>query len=469
MNVHKIFYIGLLLIFIFSCKEVLVFNELQNEFDPPFGTSYLAPEIQRQGDAEKGRDYLINGNYLSSGIPYAVFNNFFEANDANVLNREGDNASLPPNFTAVNHENGERIVVANCLSCHGSSLNGTYYLGLGNRNSDFTASQGSLINLLDLVIGNDALGFEAYSNFRRGTLAVADQIITETVGGVNPADHLFGVLAAHRDKNSLEWLPNDSVSFSIPSDITYVTDIPPWWHFKKKNAKLANGMGQGDFTKLFMAASTLTLTDAAEAKIIDEKMVDVMAFLKTIEAPAYPFEIDATKIEEGKNIFENNCSACHGTYGNDAFYPNLLVDISVIKTDPALIEQSFLMNSFIDWFNTGWFGSNEPAGKLNHNNGYMAPPLDGIWASAPYLHNGSIPNLYEVLNSAARKNYWRKTPSTEEYDPLQVGWKYTEELSKIDKFTYDTSSKGYSNKGHYFGDALNDAERFALIEYLKTL
>jgi hypothetical protein len=111
--------------------------------------------------------------------------------------------------------------------------------------------------------------------------------------------------------------------------------------------------------------------------------------------------------------------------------------------------------------------------------GYQAPPLDGVWATAPYFHNGSVPTVYQVLNSKARPKVYTRSYRTEkeDYDPTRLGWKITvldgSPDSKLSGFErrkiYDTTQPGRGNSGHPFGDKLTDDERMAVIEYLKTL
>ena len=106
---------------------------------------------------------------------------------------------------------------------------------------------------------------------------------------------------------------------------------------------------------------------------------------------------------------------------------------------------------------------------------YKARPLDGIWATAPFLHNGSVPNLYEILSPADERS---KTfyLGSRLFDPKKVGY----QTGKIDGgFELDTTKPGNSNQGHEFKDApmgggvigpfLKPAQREALIEYLKSL
>ncbi|RYF82114.1 MAG: hypothetical protein EON98_11620 [Chitinophagaceae bacterium] len=74
-----------------------------------------------------------------------------------------------------------------------------------------------------------------------------------------------------------------------------------------------------------------------------------------------------------------------------------------------------------------------------------------------------------LLNSKLRPKFWSRNFDTPQYDYEKVGWKFKPEAKGGVATTYDTTIPGYGNYGHYFGDALTDAERKAVIEYLKTL
>src|SRR5262249_50072061 len=108
---------------------------------------------------------------------------------------------------------------------------------------------------------------------------------------------------------------------------------------------------------------------------------------------------------------------------------------------------------------------------------YVAPPLDGIWATAPFLHNGSVPTLEALLDSTKRPSFFTRRFIPDEFDQFAVGLKVTpldhgqldEKDEKKRPSIYDTTLRGYSNRGHTFGDALSSADRKAVIEYLKTL
>ena len=95
---------------------------------------------------------------------------------------------------------------------------------------------------------------------------------------------------------------------------------------------------------------------------------------------------------------------------------------------------------------------------------YKARPLNGVWASAPFLHNGSVPTLHDLLRPAAERprtfavGRW-------EYDPKKVGYVSDGQVPSV----FDTSVSGNSNRGHEFGVTLSEEERWAIVEYVKTL
>jgi hypothetical protein len=101
-------------------------------------------------------------------------------------------------------------------------------------------------------------------------------------------------------------------------------------------------------------------------------------------------------------------------------------------------------------------------------NGYVNVPLEGLWLRGPYLHNGSVPTLTDLLETPARrpKVFYRG------YDVIEwqkVGFVSTGPEAERLGFRYDTSVPGNGNGGHLWGTALSPSEKNALIEYLKTL
>ena len=134
-----------------------------------------------------------------------------------------------------------------------------------------------------------------------------------------------------------------------------------------------------------------------------------------------------------------------------------------------LYQSNQQAQQFIDWFNKSWFAQGDKPARLAASNGYVAPPLDGVWVTAPYLHNGSVPTIEGVLNSSIRPTYWSRDFENPDYDYSALGWKYDSTRSQGNKKVYNTTLPGYGNYGHYFGDKLSIEERRSVIEYLKTL
>lgn len=431
----------------------------------------LSPNPQRVGDVSKGREYLVAGNYINSGIPREVFNStiglFFESE--NHLNRTGINEDIHYSYSAVLADNGVEIVAPNCLQCHAGYVNGEFVLGLGDNSFDYTMDQSIASDFLDdrvkSLYTENSPEWEAYFPFTRGIRATSKDLITDVVG-VNPADKLALVLASHRNPDDLTW--TDERLFDVTEEVI-PADVPAWWLLKKKNAMFTTGIGRGDFSRIMMASSVLVLEDSLAAREIDKRFVDVLAFINSLEPPKYPNQIDETLLAEGQLLFEENCSQCHGTYGSNETYPNFLVGHEVIQTDPHLANTAYADADFGVWYNGSWFSKGANPAFVQPTDGYVAPPLDGVWATAPYLHNGSVPNLEVLLDSNSRPTYWDKPVTSETYDLELVGIDYQEQTNKDSNYTYDTTKKGYSNSGHRFGDHLSKDQRRSLIEYLKTI
>jgi mono/diheme cytochrome c family protein len=219
-----------------------------------------------------------------------------------------------------------------------------------------------------------------------------------------------------------------------------------------------------------------TDTVAEATELVNRYGRDIRAYIASLKPPPYPFSIDRDLAENGRPVFDVNCARCHGTYGEPATYPNLTIGLEEVGTDPALAREGVNggQDRFLEWFARSVYGK---GAQLAPAPGYVAPPLDGVWATSPYLHNGSVPSIAALLDSPKRPQYWTRTFDSKDYNPETLGWNYTElsygkagaKNKEERKRVYDTTLPGHSNQGHTFGDALSENERRALIEYLKAL
>jgi cytochrome c5 len=432
---------------------------------------------QRPGDPARGYDALLNRSVVTCGLPYEAYVRTRGAAaepGPQFPGRTGRNAELPYLLTSHVPPSGVEIVTSNCLACHAASFNGELVMGLGNEFLDLT---------VDPLIGIEAAGglvkdgpeADEWRRWADRITAIADYMITDTVG-VNSANNLTLALMAHRDPETLAW--SDTPLIEPPPKTPLPVSVPPWWNMGKKHAMFYNGEGRGDHVRYMILASTTCTDSVEEAAEIDAWFVDVRAYLASLQPPKYPFKIDHALAEQGYSVFHDTCKECHGTYGEDARYPNRVIALGKVKSDPEVARKGFSdADRFIDWLQRSFYGELSQAAPAL---GYIAPPLDGVWATAPYLHNGSVPTIAAMLDSSSRPTYWQYDREGNEqpaYDETTLGWAYREldqgkagamswdERNRI----YDTSLPGYGNQGHAFGDDLSESDRLALIEYLKTL
>jgi mono/diheme cytochrome c family protein len=188
--------------------------------------------------------------------------------------------------------------------------------------------------------------------------------------------------------------------------------------------------------------------------------------------PAYPYPIDAALAAKGKPIYAQYCARCHGASGAD-FTGELVgkvTPIDEIWTDRHRLDSY----SFSLCVNQGQLYAAYPEERFQHfrkTNGYANQPLDGIWLRAPYLHNGSVPNLRALLEPASKRpaSFYR---GYDVYDPKNVGFVADVSNEKGRSFfLFDTTLTGNGNYGHegqVYGTDLSEDNKLALLEYLKT-
>jgi hypothetical protein len=259
-----------------------------------------------------------------------------------------------------------------------------------------------------------------------------------------------------------------------------------------------------------------------------KNLAEIEDWLNHLAPPKWPEEvfgkIDRAKAAEGKKLFASHCAECHNSYPYTWTEPNKygkrflevgLVPETYVGTDPmqfkdlrplALTAQlapnlpgplkdKNLVPQGELYYELAGSILHVALGKVNQTpeealkmHGYRelpvprpsevphykAAPREGVWATPPYLHNGSVPNLYEMLVPAAQRT--KKFYLGREFDPIKVG---VDTSGKSGTYMVDTTLVGSSNSGHSFengprgngiiGPLLTDAERWAIVEYLKSI
>jgi mono/diheme cytochrome c family protein len=355
------------------------------------------------------------------------------------------------------------------------------------------------------------------------------------------------------------------------SGTTGSEDPPNWWNLGHRPAKFYDAGMSSDSTRIELSwympgAATPNFQQGYDWILGHEYAANT--WMLGLRSPAYPLPIDERLARRGARLFHRldlwaasranpvprpeggngSCASCHGAYAPRytrsrrflatpvlAGMAANVTPIDIINTDPARMRgnsEAVETAAEVSWFT--YYGQDGCAEKYNLI-GYLAQPLYGVWASAPYFHNGSVPTVLGVLDSTRRPPFWRRmskparagavmgfeTDLARAYDPIAMGWRYDDLpcgspgvtpyiacdpadpyatplvqtwLSIIfangslawnilgnvvaptltnaqieDRKIYNTRMHSQSNTGHEFTDVLTDAERSAIVEYLKTL
>ncbi|MGE0191510.1 MAG: cytochrome c [Planctomycetota bacterium] len=342
-----------------------------------------------------------------------------------------------------------------CFTCHAGHVAGQVIPGLPNAH---LALQ-SLVD--DVAKTKRLLGRKLVPS----DLASSFLPFGETVGTTNAVVFSISLLRL-RDAN-LDVVPPRGIPRLPHHDL----DAPPWWHLERRRHLYIDGFAKPNHRAL-MQFLLVPQNGRNAVLAAEDDFRDIEAYVRSIQAPRWPFEVDGEKAARGGKVYETTCADCHGTYGEGGAYPETLVPIDVIGTDRVRLDALTVKDRTI--YSTSWLTGYDPTGVRTDPGGYVAPPLDGIWASAPYLHNGSVPTLWHLLRPDRRPAAWRRDPGR--YDEARVGLVIEEapappatDDADARRRWFDTTKRGKSPAGHDFPAALTDAERDDLLEYLKTL
>lgn len=216
-----------------------------------------------------------------------------------------------------------------------------------------------------------------------------------------------------------------------------------------------NSLSERNKSASFGAGTTPETIDIASLDRIE-------AWIKVLPPPRYPFPIDAALAAKGAPIYQTYCAACHDVNGAQI---GQVTPIEEVGTDDHRLV-SFTAE-LVDKLNTLGTGYPWRFSHFRKTNGYANMPLDGVWARAPYLHNGSVPNMVDLLEPPGKRTavFYR---GYDVYDPQTMGFVSSGPEAERVGFRYDTSVPGNGNGGHLYGTDLSPADKSALVEYLKT-
>lgn len=242
-------------------------------------------------------------------------------------------------------------------------------------------------------------------------------------------------------------------------------DFPAIWDLSAREGQSLNWGGETLDPLAVITDSALGL-GAPPGPHFEKQMRDLRAYLQRKPPPRYPLAPDPwdLSVRAGYAIYKDKCASCHTTGGD--FYGKV-IPIEDIGTD---------RERFDTWQQEDADGANRVAREMGvtrrdmiKDKGYVAGPLSGLWLRAPYLHNGAVANLVELLTLPQYRSdtFYR---GCDLYDPDKMGFiSDRPEPSCPSNFLFDTRLPGNGKLGHAYGTELSDAEKQQLIDYLKTL
>lgn len=349
----------------------------------------------------------------------------------------------------------EQNWVMNCFNCHGGKVAGTVIPGAPN----------SHVALHTLTEDVSKIKLQQLKKLSHMDLAALGIPLGTTHGTTNSV--IFGVvLDSLRDPDM-----NFDRSRKVPPLLHHDMDPPAWWNVKRKQKIYADGFITKNH-RMLMQFILIPRNGAQKIKDWETDFEDILAYIESLEAPRYRWPIHEPLATQGKQVFNAHCARCHGTYGEDSTYPEKTIPIAELKTDPVRLNS--LPPAYRAALNQSWMSRYGKDPVVENPGGYVAPPLNGVWASAPYFHNGSVPTLWHVLHPEARPEIWKRTENG--FDLQKVGLEIEtftvmpDSLSTMQKRLYfDTTQFGKGATGHSYPNDLDSSQKEAVLEYLKTL
>lgn len=222
-----------------------------------------------------------------------------------------------------------------------------------------------------------------------------------------------------------------------------------------------DGLLHGPIQEVVLSSALGDTVDPENLPLDELKRVE--EFMLDAPVPPYPFEIDQALAEQGAPIYQQHCADCHEVGGSRT---GTVIPLAEVGTDRHRFdmwtqEAVDAYNSYADEYE--WSFSH-----FQKTDGYNSLLLDGIWLRGPYLHNGSVPTLTDLLEPVENRPtvFWR---GVDIYDQEKVGFISQGEDAERGGFKVDVSVEGNSNAGHTWGTELTPEEKQALVEYMKTL
>ena len=442
-----------------------------------------------------GHEYFHHraiGSPYSTGIPYALWlatmerypddlgRNWDEFREKfGLLKQDDDPGGWPIGFVVEDDRlSGTKFLMTTCVLCHTARVGDQRIDGLGARDLRLNALNNTVMRLATRPDFTPNTLVEAAEEVaRRGNIPWgwrARLVTKEAVKQLQQrASHHVEMDAGPGRNTPLEFT-KAVVQVPIEPPFGYVR-FHPVWTYSKRQSFGSDGLMTGN---LALAAALVEFNKGLSPYDIVRQRArfdSIYEYLTTVQPPPYPGQVALILAERGHMLFLQRCAGCHDTYGTvTSRYQERTVPISEIGTDPDRLR--VITPELVTAFNRTPLGKRAP---MKPTDGYIARPLDGIWCRGPYLHNGAVPTLNDLLRPARERPVKFYVGGHTGYDLNLLGLSYEEELLPDGRraarrasplqFEFDTTAPGNSNLGHEFGTDLSAEDRKALLEYLKRL
>jgi mono/diheme cytochrome c family protein len=425
----------------------------------------------------------------NGGEGYEAFGMLYEMvydKDGNGRRRE-----LPVGMMQRRNLGIDRVFV-NCAVCHTSTVREApdkprkLYLGTGAARLDLGLLEKFLSDIaVDERFTADVL-VPAIEKQSGGRLSALDRYLVYPVAVALARERLLMLRNRFLSMDLESWGPgrvdtwnaakaglNFNISLLPEHERRGAVDFPSIWNQRKRKQR-DDGQPMalhwtGNNTEVNERNLSAAFGTGATPATVDHAAIErLQNWLLDAAPPTFPFPIDTAKAARGAAIYKEYCASCHGQSGQDfsGRYVGHITPIAVVGTDPDHYASYTYELSASQ--NTLYAGTPYRFTHFRRTAGYANAPLDGIWLRGPYLHNGSVPTLRELLDppELRRKTFYR---GYDVFDPVRVGFISDVPEEKGRTFTlYDTSEPTKSNRGHTFGANLPSADKDAIVEYMKA-
>ena len=292
-------------------------------------------------------------------------------------------------------------------------------------------------------------------------------LIPATRAALHLAEHELGWM-----EGKPAWGPGRDDAFNLPKfiltqtpwdDSIGNTDFPAVWRLGDRRGGLVHSAGEATSVYAVVATSAIGIGSLPVGDF-EKRNEWLQSFIDKLEPPKFPGSIDQAAAARGKAIYAARCADCHAEGGART---GTAIPLAEIGTDPEHVlawrqEDADRMNAVVRTLGA------QRANVEGAQGGYVARPLVGLWLLGPYLHNGSVPTLLDLLSPPEQrpKVFFR---GYDVVDLEKIGFLSTRAEAAANGFLFDTGLRGNSNGGHAYGGDLAEPDKRALLEFLKTL